>query len=91
MANVCSIIAKHQITNGGAVILFQPENEYSSGSGVPFPNGKYFQYIIDQARKAGIVVPTINNDVGPSGNYAPGSGTGEVDIYVGSGLLRFNG
>lgn len=93
MAEICAIIAKHQITRGGPVVLFQPENEYSYGHDIPFPNGKYFQYVIDQARKAGIVIPMINNDVGPSGNYAPGSGVGAVDIYVGSApdIVRFAG
>lgn len=82
MANICSIIAKAQITNGGPVILYQPENEYSFGYSKPFPDPKYFQYVIDQARKAGIVVPLINNDAGPGGHNAPGTGLGEVDIYV---------
>ncbi|PWI70081.1 beta-galactosidase [Purpureocillium lilacinum] len=81
MARICGIIAKHQITNGGAVVLYQPENEYSYGYKIPFPNGKYMQYVIDQARRAGIVMPMINNDVGPYGYYAPGSGTGQMDIY----------
>ncbi|KAG6010445.1 hypothetical protein E4U21_006446 [Claviceps maximensis] len=81
MAHICKIIAKQQITNGGPVVLFQPENEYSYGHNIPFPNGPYMQYVIDQARTAGISVPMINNDVGPSGNYAPGKGVGSVDIY----------
>lgn len=81
MSRVCAIIAKHQITRGGPIVLFQPENEYSFGYKIPFPNGKYMQYIIDQARRAGIVVPTINNDVAPAGNYAPGTGKGAMDIY----------
>ncbi|KHN94270.1 beta-galactosidase [Metarhizium album ARSEF 1941] len=81
MAHVCGIIAKYQITNGGPVVLFQPENEYSSGHNIPFPNGQYMQYVIDQARSAGISVPMVNNDVGPAGNYAPGKGVGSVDIY----------
>lgn len=85
MARVCSIIAKHQITNGGPVVLYQPENEYSSGHNIPFPNGQYFQYVINQARTAGISVPMINNDVGPAGNFAPGHGVGSVDIYVSAG------
>jgi beta-galactosidase len=84
MAHVCATIAKYQITKGGPVVLFQPENEHSSGHNVPFPNGPYIQYVIDQARNAGISVPMINNDVGPSGNYAPGKGVGSVDIYVSS-------
>jgi hypothetical protein len=33
MANVGATIAKAQITNGGPVILVQPENEYTSSSG----------------------------------------------------------
>ena len=82
MANICSIIAKAQITNGGPVILYQPENEYSFGYSKPFPDPKYFQYVIDQARKGGIVVPLISNDAGPGGHNAPGTGLGEVDIYV---------
>ncbi|KAJ6787324.1 hypothetical protein PWT90_09298 [Aphanocladium album] len=81
MANIGAIIAKAQITNGGPVILFQPENEYSYSTIKPFPNKKYLQYVIDQARKAGIVVPLINNDSGPGGTGAPGTGEGSVDIY----------
>ncbi|PNP55688.1 hypothetical protein THARTR1_04212 [Trichoderma harzianum] len=82
MAHIASIIAKAQITNGGPVILYQPENEYSAGNaGVLFPNKPYFQYVIDQARNAGIVVPLINNDAFPGGTSAPGTGLGSVDIY----------
>lgn len=82
MEHVCSIIAKAQITNGGPVILFQPENEYSAGDGVPFPSHEYLKYVNDQARNAGIVVPLINNDAWQGGTGAPGSGIGAVDIYV---------
>lgn len=39
------------------------------------------QYVEDQARKAGIVVPFISNDASPGGHNAPGTGKGEVDIY----------
>lgn len=82
MANICAIIAKAQITNGGPVVLFQPENEYSMAVGVPFPDKEFMQYVIDQARDAGIVVPMISNDAWPGGTSAPGTGLGEVDIYV---------
>jgi hypothetical protein len=75
------IIAKHQITNGGSVILYQPENEYSGAVGVKFPNADYMQYVEDQARKAGIVVPFISNDASAGGRNAPGTGKGAVDIY----------
>ncbi|KAI1501878.1 beta-galactosidase precursor [Biscogniauxia marginata] len=81
VANIDAIIAKAQITNGGPVILYQPENEYTTSVILPFPNGKYMQYIEDQSRRAGIVVPLISNDAAPLGHNAPGTGLGEVDIY----------
>jgi hypothetical protein len=64
-ANIGATIAKAQITNGGPVILFQPENEYSGYSGTVtggFPDPQYFEYVKQQFRNAGIVVPFINND-----------------------------
>ncbi|KAL4871183.1 putative beta-galactosidase A [Aspergillus spectabilis] len=82
VSHIASLVAKYQITNGGPVILYQPDNEYSGGCcGQEFPNPDYFQYVIDQARKAGIVVPMISNDAWPGGHNAPGTGKGEVDIY----------
>jgi beta-galactosidase len=82
VSHIGALIAKYQITNGGPVILYQPDNEYSGGCcGQEFPNPDYFQYVIDQARRAGIVVPTISNDAWPGGHNAPGTGKGEVDIY----------
>lgn len=82
MANVAGTIAKAQITNGGPIILFQPENEYSLACcGVNFPDPKYMQYVEDQARNAGIVIPLMNNDAWAGGHNAPGTGVGAVDIY----------
>lgn len=82
MAHIGSIIAKAQITNDGPIILVQPENEYSGAVGVPFPSGPYMQYVEDQLHKAGVVVPLISNDASTGGRNAPGTGVGEVDIYV---------
>lgn len=84
MKEICSTIAEAQITNGGPVVLFQPENEYTyPANNITFPNDAYFQYVIDQARNAGIIVPMIGNDAGPLGIFAPGntSYTTHVDIY----------
>lgn len=39
------------------------------------------QYVIDQVRKAGVVVPLINNDAWSGGHNAPSTGLGAVDIY----------
>ncbi len=65
MANIAAAIAKAQITNGGPVILVQPENEYSGSYGTVtggFPNPTYFAYVKKQLRDGGIIVPFINND-----------------------------
>lgn len=80
--NIGQIIAKAQITSGGPVILFQPENEYSQATpDVKFPDGDYFQAVEDQYRDNGILVPFISNDARPQGYQAPGTGIGSVDIY----------
>jgi hypothetical protein len=73
MTSVLKSISDAQITNGGPIILVQPENEYSQAvSGIPFPNADYMEYVEDQFRKNGIVVPLISN--------APGQ-PAPVDIY----------
>ncbi|KAI1378420.1 glycoside hydrolase family 35 protein [Hypoxylon crocopeplum] len=82
MAKIGGIIADAQITNGGPVILIQPENEYTGAdSYVPFPDGSYMEYIKQQIRDAGVIVPFISNDASAQGHNAPGTGLGEVDIY----------
>ncbi|MCJ1312607.1 hypothetical protein MMC25_006281 [Agyrium rufum] len=80
--SIGEIIAKAQITNGGPVILFQPENEYSQAtSNVKFPDPDYFAAVEQMFRDAGIVVPFVSNDAFPHGYFAPGTGLGAVDIY----------
>ncbi|KOS20896.1 putative beta-galactosidase A [Escovopsis weberi] len=82
MEKILTIIAKAQITNGGPVILVQAEDEYSmSKGGILFPNHAYMQYIIDQLRNNGILVPLISSIPGFVGIGAPGSGPGSVDLY----------
>jgi hypothetical protein len=86
MKNIGANIAKAQITNGGPVILVQPENEYTQATSAitPFPDPVYMQYVIDQIRAAGIVVPLISNDASPKGYNAPGT-PAAVDIYTHDG------
>ncbi|KAL3474533.1 putative beta-galactosidase A [Aspergillus californicus] len=82
MRHIGRVIAKAQITNGGPVILVQAENEYSQFLGnYTQPQARYMQYVIDQLRDAGVVVPITNNDAFDNGYNAPGTGEGEVDIY----------
>ena len=85
------IIADAQVTNGGPVILVQPENEYTTwpnvnASDFPEPfNRRYMAFVEQQLRESGVIVPLIFNDNegsnGPTGYFAPGTGLGEVDIY----------
>ncbi|PIA88990.1 putative beta-galactosidase A [Cercospora beticola] len=86
VASMSRIISRAQITNGGPVILLQPENEYSQAvEDTPeFPDSVYWQYIEDQYRKNGIVVPMISNDAYPHGYFAPGPPplyNATIDIY----------
>ncbi|KAI9930751.1 hypothetical protein MW887_011508 [Aspergillus wentii] len=89
-ATIGEVVRKAQITEGGPVILFQPENEYSVCQGAKSEepgelnfclDGEYMAYVEKQFRDAGIVVPFINNDAEVLGNWAPGSGAGAVDLY----------
>ncbi|KAI9732390.1 MAG: hypothetical protein M1834_001598 [Cirrosporium novae-zelandiae] len=81
VAEIGAIVAKAQITNGGPVILLQPENEYSEVEDGYSLDNEYMQAVEDQYRAAGIVVPFMNNDAAANGYNAPGTGVGEVDIY----------
>jgi hypothetical protein len=82
MKNIGATIAAAQITNGGPIILVQPENEYTQATSAikPFPDPVYMQYVEDQVRDAGIIVPLISNDASAKGNNAPGQ-PAAVDIY----------
>ncbi|EMD61501.1 hypothetical protein GGP41_004108 [Bipolaris sorokiniana] len=82
MKNIGATIAKAQITNGGPIILVQPENEYTQATSAikPFPDPVYMTYVEDQIRNASIVVPLISNDASPKGYNAPGT-PAAVDIY----------
>ncbi|KAE8367778.1 glycoside hydrolase superfamily [Aspergillus caelatus] len=88
ISTIGGLISKAQITNGGPVILFQPENEYSVCEGAPSDEDlnfclekNYMAAIKQQFRDAGVVVPFVNNDAVALGNWAPGTGKGAVDIY----------
>jgi beta-galactosidase len=86
-ATMGKIIADAQITNGGPVIMVQPENEYTTWPGVnltDFPdqmNKDYMAFVEQQFRDAGIVVPFVVNDNQAMGDFAPGGGLGAVDLY----------
>ncbi|KAK4659899.1 hypothetical protein QC762_114400 [Podospora pseudocomata] len=83
VVRVANLMAKWQVDNGGPVILYQVENEYtmSTDSYKGFPDNGYMQWLIEKAKNASITIPIINNDAWPAGNSRPGIGVGEVDIY----------
>jgi beta-galactosidase GanA len=66
VSTIGKIIADAQITNGGPVVMFQPENEYSTWPGVAdFPNAmnkEYMEFVVQQFRDTGIAVPYVVND-----------------------------
>ncbi|CAH0003800.1 unnamed protein product [Clonostachys byssicola] len=88
LSHVGQLIADAQVSNGGPVILVQPENEYSICSDYTTPESttaclepEYMATVEEILREAGVNVPFISNDVAPVGNWAPGSSAGAVDIY----------
>ncbi|RYP72146.1 hypothetical protein DL771_004380 [Monosporascus sp. 5C6A] len=81
VAHIGKIIADAQITNDGPVIAFQPENEYRFGTDwVEWPDVKYIDYVNEQFRRAGIVVPFVNNEAAIIGLFTPEK-PGGPDIY----------
>ena len=84
---ITQIIAKAQITNGGPVILFQPENEYtvvggSSAIQKGFPDPFYWSTVQEQYRRAGIIVPFISNDASAKGFFAPDHPIKNVSVDI---------
>ncbi len=78
LSHIDPILATHQITRGGNIILYQVENEYTSGT----LDHTYMQQIENKVHADGITVPLDHNDASLRGNWAPGTGTGAVDLYA---------
>ncbi|WP_221329148.1 beta-galactosidase [Actinoplanes sp. L3-i22] len=71
------IIARHQVTRGGSVLLYNVENEYAVNT-----DAAYMQDLQDVARAAGIDVPITTNLCCDAGSWSStwGSGPGAVQI-----------
>ncbi|KAF7528230.1 hypothetical protein G7054_g10202 [Neopestalotiopsis clavispora] len=81
VSHIGQIIANAQITNGGPVVLFQPENEYTFGaSWVTWPDVEYIETVNEMFRAAGIKVPYVNNEAAIIGLFTPEK-PGGPDIY----------
>ncbi|KAJ5368740.1 uncharacterized protein N7496_008500 [Penicillium cataractarum] len=83
LRDMADMIRKHQITEGGPVIMVQVENEYTICKDYTSSclNKEYMQFIEDQYHNAGVNIPFSNNDVASIGDFAPGTGAGAVDVY----------
>ncbi|GAB3800593.1 beta-galactosidase [Micromonospora zhanjiangensis] len=71
------IIARHQVTRGGAVLLYNAENEYATNT-----DAAYMQDIQDTARSHGVDVPIMTNVCCDAADWVSkwGSGLGAVQI-----------
>ena len=58
LSHIDPILAQHQITNGGNIILYQVENEYTYGT----LDATYMQQLEKKVRADGITVPLDHND-----------------------------
>jgi len=74
-SQIDAIIAAHQVTRGGDVILYQIENEYTGHAAADV---QYMADLEQQAHSDGIVVPTTFNQCCGALTFA--SGTGAVNI-----------
>ena len=71
-------LVKHQITKGGAIILNQVENEYTSG--LTNTSGQYMAALAKKFRDDGLTgIPFTFNDANEAGHFI--NGTGAVNIY----------
>ena len=77
LAHLNPIIARHQVTRGGSVVLYNVENEYQVNT-----DAVYMQDLQDTARADGIDVPIMTNDCCDAGSWSStwGSGLGAVQI-----------
>ncbi|CAE6418426.1 unnamed protein product [Rhizoctonia solani] len=87
MKKYTSILEKHQITNGGNLLLFQIENEIAGqrlSSGAPnWPLIAYMQNLEKTSRDSGLIIPFFTNAPNMNGkswskDYDP---NGAQDIY----------
>jgi beta-galactosidase GanA/aryl-phospho-beta-D-glucosidase BglC (GH1 family) len=67
------ILARHQVTTGGPVILLSIENEYNQVQG----SEQYMRDLISFARADGITVPIFHNDFNFRGDWST-----VVDLYA---------
>jgi beta-galactosidase GanA len=77
LGHINPIIARHQVTRGGSVILYNTENEYAVNT-----SADYMIDLQNQAHAAGITVPITHNACCDAASWSSswGSGPGAVQI-----------
>ncbi|MFG1877130.1 beta-galactosidase [Sphaerisporangium sp. NPDC049003] len=77
LGHIDRLIAPHQLTRGGSVILYNAENEYAVNT-----DAQYMEDIQAKARADGIEVPITTNDCCDAGSWSStwASGKGAVQI-----------
>jgi beta-galactosidase GanA len=77
LGHINPIIARHQVTRGGSVLLYNVENEYAVNT-----SADYMTDLQNQARAAGITVPITHNACCDAASWSSswGSGPGAVQI-----------
>jgi beta-galactosidase GanA len=77
LGHIDRLIAPHQLTRGGSVILYNAENEYAVGT-----DAQYMEDIQAKARADGIDVPITTNDCCDAASWSStwASGKGAVQI-----------
>jgi beta-galactosidase GanA len=77
LGHIDRVIAPHQLTRGGSVILYNAENEYATGT-----DAAYMQDIQDKARADGIDVPTTTNDCCDAASWTSTWATGPGAVQI---------
>jgi beta-galactosidase len=78
LAQIEKIVAKHQVSRGGSVIMVQLENEHPLGWGTD-DRDPYLKHLVQQARANGLEIPLflsgLHHGSDPSGEkpYTPGA------------------
>jgi beta-galactosidase GanA len=77
LAHINPILARHQITRGGSVILFNVENEYAVNT-----DAAYMEDLQNQALAAGITVPITHNACCDAASWSStwATGPGAVEL-----------
>lgn len=88
LTRVDAIIARHQINNGGTVILHQIENELALTTPA---QRRYMDHLYARARADGLTIPLFHNDQGRNGYWVPQSSTVANVVHGPNDLYAFDG